>query len=114
VRSFELRDDRWWEKMKGLIGEIRRPPQEDMDLFVRGFDSFTVTAYFNLLFIALENGFRSFYKPVLPYKKEPGYFKNVYTDILTELQLTRYLDLMEILRSVRNAMMHQNGSQSHF
>jgi hypothetical protein len=47
------------EKMEDLISEIRRPQQEDIGWFVRGFDSFTVTAYFNLLFIALENGFRS-------------------------------------------------------
>jgi hypothetical protein len=108
VRSFELRDDKWWEKIEGLIGEIRKPPQQDIDLYVRGFDSFTVTAYFNLLFIALENGFSSFYKPVFQ-KKEPDSFKSVYSDILTELQLNRYIDLMEILRTVRNAVMHQNG-----
>src|SRR6188472_1559026 len=48
VRSFELRDDKWWKKIEGLIGEIRKSPQQDIDLFVRGFDSFTVTAYFNL------------------------------------------------------------------
>ena len=29
--------------------------------------------------------------------------------IFSELQLTRYFKLMEILRLVRNAMMHQNG-----
>jgi hypothetical protein len=77
--------------------------------FVYGFDTFTVTAYFNLLFIALENGFRSFYKHVCPSKKEPNAFFNVYDDILKELQLTRYFKLMEILRRIRNAVMHQNG-----
>jgi hypothetical protein len=41
--------------------------------------------------------------------KEPNVFYDVYNDILTHLQLTRYLDLMKILRLVRNAMMHQNG-----
>jgi hypothetical protein len=66
-------------------------------LFVGGFDSFTVTTYFNLLFIALEMVFvRSI-------------TFNVYDDILKELKLTRYFKLMEILRLVRNAMTHQNG-----
>ena len=83
--------------MEDLISEIRRPQQEDIGWFVRGFDSFTVTAYFNLLFIALENGFRSFYKHVCPSKKEPNAFLNVYDDILEQLQLTRYFKLMEIL-----------------
>jgi hypothetical protein len=109
VRSFELWDDRWWEKIDAQIGEIRIPQQKDLGLFVHGFDSFTVTAYFNLLFIALENGFRSFYKHVCISKKEPYAFFNVYDDILKELQLTRYFDLMEILRRIRNAVMHQNG-----
>lgn len=109
VRSFDLWDEVWWKKIKGRIGEIRRPRQEDMPTFVRGFDSFTVTAYFTLLFIALENGFRTFYKPVCPLKKEPKAFLNVYDDILKELQLTRYFKLMQILRIVRNAVMHQNG-----
>jgi len=35
--------------------------------------------------------------------------KTVYEDILKELQLDRYLDLMKILRMVRNALMHKNG-----
>jgi hypothetical protein len=109
VRSFELWDDKWWNKMKSLIGEIRRPAQKDMSTFVGGFDSFTITAYFNLLVIALENGFRTFYKPVFPSKLEPSNFINVYSDVLRELELARYLDLMEILRKIRNAMMHQNG-----
>jgi hypothetical protein len=94
VRSFELWEDSWWKKM---------------DAQIHGFDSFTVTAYFNLLFIALENGFRSFYKHVCPSKKEPNAFLNVYDDILEQLQLTRYFKLMEILRRIRNAVMHQNG-----
>ena len=95
--------------MERLIGKIRRPVPKDMSMFVYGFDSFTITAYFNLLFIALENGFRSFYKSVFPLNKEPYAFNDVYTDILTDLQLTEYLNLMKILRLVRNAMMHQNG-----
>ena len=57
----------------------------DMDIF-DGFDSFTVTAYFNLLIIALENGFRTFYKIVCPSKREPMDSKTVYEDILKELQ----------------------------
>ncbi|HXP51489.1 MAG TPA: hypothetical protein VN922_16150 [Bacteroidia bacterium] len=49
------------------------------------------------------------YKIVCPTKSEPRDFKTVYDDILKELQLDRYLDLMEILRKIRNALMHQNG-----
>jgi hypothetical protein len=109
VRSFELWDDKWWKKMQDLIGEIRRPQQKHIDWFVGGFDSFTVTAYFSLLFIAIENGIRSFYKHVCPSKKEPHAIFNVYDDILKELELTRYFELMEILRLIRNAVMHQNG-----
>jgi hypothetical protein len=107
VRSFELWEDEWWMKMRSKIDEIRTPAPRNE--FIKGFDSFTVTSYFNLLFIALENGFRTFYKPVCPLKKKPIAFFNVYDDILKELQLTRYFKLMQILRMVRNAMMHQNG-----
>jgi hypothetical protein len=109
IRSYDIWEDDWWKKKERLIGEIRRPPQEDMPTFVYGFDSFTLTAYFNLLFIALENGLRSFYKPVFPTKNVPDNFYDVYKNILSDLQLTRYLNLMDILRLVRNAMMHQNG-----
>jgi hypothetical protein len=109
VRRFDLRDPDWWIAKRSLIGEITRPKdQADEDIFIKGFDSFTVTAYFNLLFIALENGFRTFYKTVCPTKREPGDIKTVYDDILKELQLNRYFDL-EILRKIRNALMHQNG-----
>ena len=107
VRSFELWEDEWWMKMRCKIGEFRIPTPKDV--FIKGFDSFTVTSYFDLLFIALENGFRTFYTPVCPLKKKPHAFFNVYHDILNELQLTRYFMLMQILRMVRNAMMHQNG-----
>jgi hypothetical protein len=110
VRRFDLRDSNWWMAKRSLIGEIRRPKdQANEDIFIKGFDSFTVTAYFNLIFIALENGFRTFYKIVCPTKHEPDDFKTAYKDILEELTLDRYLDLMEILRKVRNALMHQNG-----
>ncbi len=107
VRSFELWEDEWWKKMKGKLGEFRIP--DPRNVFVKGFDSFTVTSYFNLLFIALENGFRTFYKPVCPLKKEPDAIFDIYNDILNELHLQRFFKLMEILRKVRNAMMHQNG-----
>jgi hypothetical protein len=109
VRRFDLLEPKWWTEKESMIGEIRRPADNDMDIFINGFDSFTVTAYFNLLFIALENGFSTFYKIVCPTKGKPGDFKTVYDDILKELQLDRYLDLMEILRKIRNALMHQNG-----
>lgn len=106
VRDEELWDDKWWTEKEKLIGKIGRPAQKDM--FVGGFDSFTVTAYFNLLFIALENGFSTFYKIVCTTKGKPGDFRTVYDDILKELQLTRYYKL-KILRKGRNACMHTNG-----
>lgn len=93
VRNYELWDNKWWGNMKHKTGEIRRPPQEDMPLYVHGFDSFTITAYFNLLFIALENGFRSFYKPVFPSKNLPDAFYDVYKNILSDLRLTDTLTL---------------------
>src|SRR5438067_1164639 len=98
--------------MQGQISEIRRP--SPMPIFVKGFDSFTITACFSILFIALENGFRSFYKPAFPLKTEPSEFKDIYSNVLKELIvdqdiLIEYLDLMKILRLVRNAVMHHNG-----
>jgi hypothetical protein len=91
VRSYELWN-KWWESLNKQI-RIGRPQQKDMSLFVHGFDSFTLTAYFNLLFIALENGFRVFYKPVFSSKNVPDAFYDVYKNILLDLQLSRYLDL---------------------
>ena len=110
VRRFDLREPKWRIAKQSLISEIRKPEdQANEDIFIKGFDSFTLTAYFNLLFIALENGFRKFYNIVCPTKHEPDDFNTVYNDILKELQLGRYLDLMDILRKIRNALMHQNG-----
>lgn len=112
VREFELWEDEWWIKMRRVIGEIRIPTPKNM--FIKGFDSFTITAYFSLLFNALENGFRSFYKAIFPSKTIPDFFFYVYKDILTQLVteqilLTEYLKLMKILRLVRNAETHNNG-----
>jgi len=54
VRSFDLRQHKWWTEKRSLIGEIRRPEtDQDMDIFIDGFDSFTVTAYFNILIFKL-------------------------------------------------------------
>ncbi|MGC1931497.1 MAG: hypothetical protein WA667_21205 [Candidatus Nitrosopolaris sp.] len=54
VRNFELWEDEWWNKMKhSMNGKIRIPTPKNM--FVKGFDSFTINAYFSLLFNALEN-----------------------------------------------------------
>ena len=86
---------------------IRIP--DPKNVFIKGFDTFTVTSYFSLLFIALENGLRTFYRPVCPLKDKPRTFFNVYDDILKELNLKRYFKLMQILRKIRNAVMHQNG-----
>jgi hypothetical protein len=68
VQSFGLWDDRWWNKIENRIGEARRPPQEDnmRRMFVFGFESFTVTAYFNLLFIAFISQFVSGRNMLLP------------------------------------------------
>ena len=112
VREFELWEDEWWIKMRNVIGEIRIP--DPRSTFIKGFDSFTITTYFSLLFNALENGFRSFYKVIFPSKTLPGFFFYVYKDILTELVadktiLTEYLKLMKILRLIRNAETHNNG-----
>jgi hypothetical protein len=91
--------------MKRLIGVIRTPPPEDLPTFIHGFDSFTVTAYFNLLFIAIESAFPTFYKA----NNVPHAFFDVYKNLLSKLNLARYLDLMNILRLIRNALMHTNG-----
>jgi hypothetical protein len=101
VRTFELWEDEWWKKMKdNMNGKIRIPTPKNM--FVKGFDSFTITAYFSLLFNALENGFRSFYKAIFPSKEIPGFFFYVYKEILSELIadqtiITESLKLMKIL-----------------
>jgi hypothetical protein len=71
VRGFDLQKPEWWTEKRSLIGGIIRPADKDMDIFIKGFDFFTVTAYFNLLIFALENGFRTFYKIVCPTKGKP-------------------------------------------
>jgi hypothetical protein len=81
VRSFELWEDEWWENIRQRVHEFKKP--EPRGAYVKGFNSFTVTSYFNLMFIALENSFRTFYKLACPSKaKEPGAFFNVYDDLL--------------------------------
>jgi hypothetical protein len=97
--------------MRRIIGEIRIPTPKKCSLrdLIR-----SQTAYFSLLFNALENGFSSFYKVIFPSKDIPGFFFYVYKDILTELVtdqiiLTEHLKLMKILRLVRNAEAHNNG-----
>src|SRR5215831_2844038 len=47
VRSFELWEYEWWSTIRRRIGEIRIPTPKNV--FIKGFDSFNVTAYFNLL-----------------------------------------------------------------
>lgn len=115
MRTFGLKNRELWKELRTKVGVGRLPPQEDDDykLFLRGFDSFTVTAYFNLLFIALENGFRTFYKPVCQSIDIPDNITKVYCGILNDLKLGRYIRLMVLLTDIRNALMHQNGIHKH-
>ena len=108
----ELWEDEWWKEMNRKVGGITIPTPKNV--FIKGFDYFTITAYFSLLFNALENGFRSVYKSIFPSKTIPGFFFYVYKEILEELVtdqtvLTEYIKLMNILRLVRNAETHTNG-----
>lgn len=61
------------------------------NVFIKGFDHFTITAYFSLLFNALENGFRSFYKSIFPSKTIPGFFFYVYKEILEDRIMSKGL-----------------------
>jgi hypothetical protein len=122
VREFELWEDEWWKEMNRKVGGITISSPKNVfiriptpkNVFIKGFDHFTITAYFSLLFNALENGFRSFYKSIFPSKAIPGFFFYVYKEILEELVtdqtvLTEYIKLINILRFVRNAETHTNG-----
>jgi hypothetical protein len=65
VSSYELSEPGWWNKLI-LENKISgKPTDQALRIFVRGFDSFTITAYFTLLFIAIENSFRAFHKAVM-------------------------------------------------
>jgi hypothetical protein len=71
VRSYELFEAEWWSKLRHENKIAGGPTNEALPVFVKGFDSFTITAYFNLSFIAIENSFRAFHKAIRPSKDVP-------------------------------------------
>jgi hypothetical protein len=86
-----------------------KPSIEALSEFVDGFKSFTISAYLSLLSGAIESAFRSFHKAVFPSRNVPFKFECVCERLLSTLELSDYLELLKLLRLLRNALAHNNG-----
>ena len=67
-------------------------PKDQRDVFLEGFDHFVPSAYITMLFVAIENAFRTFYLSVFS-KDSPIKFHLVYKELLQEFKLEKYIDL---------------------
>ncbi|MFL6316621.1 MAG: hypothetical protein ACJ72U_16125 [Nitrososphaeraceae archaeon] len=70
--------------------------------------------YFSLLFIAIENSFRSLYKALFPAEDVSKIgFKRLYENLLSEIGFADYCELLKLLTYIRNAVMHTNSVHTH-
>ena len=109
VRSYELSEPDWWDRYKDEDKIANRPPDEQLPELKKAFDSFTISAFFSLLFTAIESSFRAFHKAVYPQLKLPFGFSDVYESLLHGLGLAEYGNLLELANNIRNALVHNNG-----
>jgi hypothetical protein len=63
----------------------------------------------SLLSGAIESAFRAFHKAIFPSVRVPFIFECVCKKLLPTLGLSDYLDLLKLLRLLRNALAHNNG-----
>jgi hypothetical protein len=87
---------------------------EALSEFLTGFNSFKLSACLSLLSGVIESAFRAFHKAVFPSQyniriKQPFTFECIYKNLLPTLGLSDYLELLKLLRLLRNSLAHNNG-----
>jgi hypothetical protein len=107
ARVTNFRDDAWWANLMHRHLINREMSKEQRDVFIKGFDHFVPSAYITMLFVAIENAFRTFYLSVFS-KDPPSKFHVVYKKLLQEFNLEKYNDLLKIVSYLRNSF-HNNG-----
>ncbi|MGB7952481.1 MAG: hypothetical protein WCF23_00750 [Candidatus Nitrosopolaris sp.] len=115
VRSYEIAEPDWWSKLVQENKLTDKPSIEALSDFLDGFNTFAMSAYLSLLSGAIEGAFRSFHKAVFPSDKIPIIFECVCENLLSDtgLGLSDYLELLKLLRNLRNALAHNNGVHTH-
>ena len=109
VRSYEICEPDWWSKMAQENKVAGTYSIEALSEFLDGFNTFTLSACLSLLSGVIESAFRAFHKAVFPSLKVPFTFECVYKNLLPTLGLSDYLELLKLLRLLRNALAHNNG-----
>ena len=107
ARVTNFRDEAWWANLMDRHLISRGMTKDQQDVFIKGFDHFVPSAYITMLFVAIENAFRTFYMSVFS-KDPPIKFHIVYKELLQEFNLEKYIDLLKIVSYIRNSF-HNNG-----
>jgi hypothetical protein len=107
ARVTNFRDDAWWANLMDRHLISKGMTKDQRDVFIKGFDHFVPSAYITMLFVAIENAFRTFYLSVFS-KNPPIKFHIVYEELLQEFNLEKYIDLLKIVSYIRNSF-HNNG-----
>jgi hypothetical protein len=107
ARVTNFRDEAWWANLKERHLIRIGMTKEQQDVFIKGFDHFVPSAYLSMLFVAIENAFRTFYLSVFS-EDSPTKFHVVYEKLFKQFNLERYSNLLKIVSYIRNSF-HNNG-----
>lgn len=107
ARTATFRDEGWWTNLVDRHLISRRMTKNQQDIFIKGFDTFVPSAYITMLFVAIENAFRTYYLSV--FSKDPTIrFHIIYEKLFQEFNLRKYTNLLKIVSYIRNSF-HNNG-----
>jgi hypothetical protein len=109
VGTYGICEPDWWSKMAQENKVAGTYSIEALSEFLDGFNSFTLSACLSLLSSVIESTFRAFHKAVFPSLKVPFIFECVCEKLLPTLGLSNYLELLRLLRLLRNALAHNYG-----
>ncbi|MBK9925739.1 MAG: hypothetical protein IPP66_10640 [Anaerolineales bacterium] len=100
-----LTSDEWWQSKSE-----QKIPDELIKHSIHEFDVFLKISFFHLFFSSIESSFRAIVQALDPQACNNGKsdFKNLYSWLLSRLKLSRWNNLLDLLRCIRNTI-HNNG-----
>ncbi len=103
IRSRNLFDESWWASMidQNLISREMTDPQQKT--FIYGFDSFMTSSFLVMLLFAVESAFRLIYSATFA-KNPPVNFSELYSGLLPEIGLSKYIELLKFASLMRNTL----------
>jgi hypothetical protein len=101
----DLTNDNWWQSKS-----TQTIPDELIKHSIREFDIFLKISFFHLFFSSIESSVRAIVQALDSQACNSGKddFKNLYVWLLNRLELSKWNNLLDLLRCIRNTI-HNNG-----